>query len=263
MKVILYSILVIMLCGCKSITNGLAFHPNTTSTIPSNQLPAQVQEFFIQSTKKVQLQSYFIPYEQSGKLIIYFHGNAGNISHRIADLMQLNSFGINVLAISYRGYGTSTGSPSESGVYEDGHATLNYAINKLGFQQDQIFVLGRSIGTTVAIDTVQDKNIAGLILVTPLTSAADQAKAMGLNSVSSIAGKSFNNIDKIKNISCPTLVIHGTHDKVIPLQMGEAIYNQIQKQKQLVRIQGANHNDLSQKYGQQYWFSIYNFIKTH
>ena len=251
-----------ILCSCESIRNGLAFHPDTTNTIPSNKLPAQVQEFFIPSTEDIQLQSYFIPYEKSDKLVVYFHGNAGNISHRLTDLLQLNSFGINVLGISYRGYGTSTGNPTEEGVYEDGLATLNHAISKLGFEESKIYILGRSIGTTVAINTAQSRSISGLILVTPLTSGADQAKAMGLNSVSSIAGKSFNNMNKTQNIICPTLVIHGTNDRVIPIHMGESIYDQIKTEKQFVRIRGANHNNLSTQYDRQYWFSIYNFILT-
>lgn len=248
------------LYGCSSLTNNLAFHPDTESKIPVGQIPSSTQEHFIASTGNIQLQSYFLPHKSSDKLVIYFHGNAGNISHRMPDLIQLNHMGVNVLGISYRGYGSSTGKPSEDGIYEDGIATLNYATNDLNFKQENIFMLGRSIGTTVAINTAQSKNISGLILISPLTSGDDQAKEMGLGSISSIAGKSFNNIAKVKNISCPTIVIHGTHDRVIPLHMGESIYNELNTEKRFIKIQGANHNNLSTQYAKEYWLHIGKFI---
>ena len=253
----------IYLCGCQSITNSLAFHPDTVNTIPRDELPANVQELFIETSDQETLQSYFIPSPDSNQLLIYFHGNGGNISQRLDDLLQLNKFKLNVLGISYRGYGTSTGSPSESGVYSDGQSALVYATKHLKFAPNNIFILGRSIGSTVAINTAQNKTLAGLILVTPLTSGADQARAMGMGSVASIAGSSFNNIAKAPKIICPVLLVHGSHDSVIPLSMGQKIYQAIQSPKQMIIIEGADHNDLSREFAGHYWPPIYKFIKSN
>ena len=250
-----------MLVSCKPVVNKMAFHPDTKNVIPSNKLPRNVQEIFIETTDHIKIQSYLIPNEVSDKILIYFHGNAGNIGHRLQDLMQLGSFGINILGVGYRGYGKSQGKPSENGIYIDGNSALNYATQKLGFEMENIFIFGRSIGTTVAINTSQNIHINGLILATPLTSGEDHAKATGLGFVSFLAGKSFDNIGKIVNVSCPILVIHGSQDKVIPFDMGKRIFDKAKTKKQFIKIEGANHNNLSTKYSKSYWPPIYGFIK--
>ena len=260
MKQTVFLLLILSLYSCQSIRNSMAFHPDTENTIPVGELPETVQEVFIDSSDGVKLQSYFIPAKKTDKLLIYFHGNAGNISHRLRDLMQLNHFGLNVLGISYRGYGKSSGTASEAGIYADGIATLNFAKNKLGFSVDNIYIMGRSIGTTVAINTAQKLNTKGLILVTPLSSGKKQAQAMGMGSVSSIAGDSFNNISNLKGIKCPTLIIHGTHDRVIPFFMGQEVYRELNTTKAFVSIKGAGHNNLSTDFKYQYWQAVYKFI---
>ncbi len=258
--IIIAFLTILIFPGCKPVVNKLAFYPDTKNVLSTDQLPANVQEVFIETEDHIKIQSYFIPNKSSEKILIYFHGNAGNICHRLSDLMQISSFGINVLGVGYRGYGKSQGKPSENGIYLDGKAALNYATQKLCFPTGNIIILGRSIGTAVAINTSQKTNICGLILVTPLTSGEDHAKAQGLGFVSFLAGKSFDNIGKIINVSCPILIIHGTQDNVIPFEMGKKIYNKAKTKKQFVKIEGANHNNLSTKYKKSYWPAIYEFI---
>ncbi|MBW2220466.1 MAG: alpha/beta hydrolase [Deltaproteobacteria bacterium] len=250
---------ILFLYGCKIVVNKMAFHPDKKNVILTGQLPLNVQEIFIETEDRVKIQSYFIPDKSSNKILIYFHGNGGNISSRLPDLMQINNFGINVLGVSYRGYGKSQGEPSEKGIYTDGKAALTYAVQSLGFSVSNVTILGRSIGTAVAINTSQNLNIAGLILVTPLTSGEDFAKAAGFGLASVFAGNSFNNIDKIVNISCPVLIIHGTQDNVVPFEMGKRIYTKIKTEKLFVKIEGASHNNLSTKYKKSYWPPINEF----
>jgi len=247
--------------GCKEIVNMLAFHPNKIDVIASNKLPLGIEELDIITDDKTKIINLFIPEKQSNKLVIYFHGNAGNIYHRIPILIQLHNFGVNVIGVSYRGYGKSEGKPSENGIYLDGKAVLNYAQNILGFSYKNIIIVGRSIGTTVAVNTSQNKEIAGLALISPLTSGKAHAKISALSSISSFAGDSFNNLSKMKNIVAPVLVIHGTNDSVIPYSMGKEIYHATSSKKQLLTIEGAGHNNLHQSYGEQYWASLHNFIK--
>jgi fermentation-respiration switch protein FrsA (DUF1100 family) len=246
--------------GCGSLINRMAFHPDKESSIPQDKLPQGVQEIFIDTTDGVKIQSYFIPDKSSKKIVIFFHGNAGNIAHRLVDLLQIRESGVNVLGVGYRGYGKSEGKPNEKGIYRDGESALAYAIAALGFNINDIYIFGRSIGTTVAIHTAQEKDLAGLILVTPLTSGKEQAKAMGLNSIAFLAGGSFNNIEKIQNITCPVLVIHGDADRVIPYRMSVEIYEKIQTEKELITICGAGHNNISADFNPQYWESISGFI---
>jgi fermentation-respiration switch protein FrsA (DUF1100 family) len=246
--------------GCRSLVNTMAFHPDKVTSISQDKLPQNVQEIFIVTTDGIKIQSYFIPDSSSKKIVIFFHGNAGNIAHRLPDLLKIRGFGVSVLGVGYRGYGKSEGKPSEKGIYLDGESALAYAVDTLGFTMNDIYVFGRSIGTTVAVHSAQEKNIAGLILVSPLTSAKEQAKVMGLGSLSFMAGKSFNNIGKIQNITCPVLIIHGDADRVIPYWMSLEMYEKIRTEKELVTICGAGHNDITADSNTQYWEAISVFI---
>ena len=248
--------------GCKPVINEFAFHPDTENVISASKLPDEIQEITISTADKVSITSLYLPSTKSDKLLIYFHGNAGNIYHRIPSLLQLHQFGINVIGVSYRGYGKSEGEPSEEGVYLDGKAVFRYAVEQLAFPKENIIILGRSIGTTVAINTAQNKQIGGVILITPLTNGKEQAEAAGLGAISLLAGSSFDNITKIGNIKSPLLVIHGTNDQVIPFSMGKEIFDRAKVKKKFVKIEGANHNNLHDDYGKKYWLPIIRFIKN-
>lgn len=245
--------------ACRSVVNKAAFNPDRRALAP-NLLPQDVTEAFFQTSDGIQLQSYFLKNQDSEKLVIYFHGNAGNLSHRIPDLQKLHQLGASVLGVSYRGYGSSQGSPSETGIYKDGDAAFKYATEKLGNNEEDIYLFGRSLGTTVAIHTAQGKNIGGMILVSPLTNAQEMGAAAGMGSFSVVAGSAFDNIGKVSNIQCPTLVIHGTADQVIPYSMGVRIHQGLNVPKKLVSLEGAGHNDLSTDFQQQYWKPISGFL---
>jgi len=247
--------------GCKFAVNQLAFHPDNVNTLSINQLPQGVEEFFVNTSDHIKIQGLYLPLTNSDRLLIYFHGNAGNIYHRIPDLIQLQRFGVNVIGVSYRGYGKSEGTASEEGIYQDGDAVFKYVTETLGFHQSNIIIFGRSIGTAVAINISNNKEIGGLILVSPLTSGKAYVKAQNLNIFSSLAGNSFNNLKKIKNIRAPLLIIHGTDDRIIPISMGKEVFDNAPSKKTFIKIEGANHNNLQDMYGQPYWASIFDFIQ--
>jgi fermentation-respiration switch protein FrsA (DUF1100 family) len=250
----------LFLFGCKGIVNQMAFHPDTRNVIPSNRLSPNVKELFIETEDSLKIHTYFIPSKLSRKVLIYFHGNAGNIGHRLPDLLKINESGVNVFGVSYRGYGKSEGKPDEAGIYMDGRAALEYVSGELGFSIENVYILGRSIGTTVAINTSQNLKLGGLVLVSPLTSGKDHAKASGLRPVSFLAGNAFNNIGKCRKIICPVLVVHGTRDRVIPFFMGEEIFKKLKTRKKFIKIEGRGHNDLTQGDSSTYWNPILEFI---
>jgi len=251
----------LVISGCKPIINHFAFYPDTANVIATEKLPVDVQEITITTGDQIKITSLYLPSAGSEKLLIYFHGNAGNIYHRLSDLQQLQSFGVNVIGVSYRGYGKSDGSPSEAGIYLDGKATYQYAIERLGFTADNIIILGRSIGSTAAVDLAQGKELRGIILVTPLSNGKEQATASGLGMFSALAGESFDNLTKIENLQSPLLVIHGTDDYVVPFAMGKAIYDRAKVTKAFIKIDGAGHNNLQNAYPDKYWQPIYEFVK--
>jgi fermentation-respiration switch protein FrsA (DUF1100 family) len=260
-KLALFACCLVVLAGCNSIVNQFAFFPDTQNIIPAGKLPKGVEEVFITTEDHVKLQAYYVKNSASDRLLIFFHGNAGNICYRVPDILNLKNCRINVLAISYRGYGKSSGKPSEKGIYTDGAGAIDYAMQTLDYSLDNIIIFGRSIGSTVAVHISQHKDIAGLILITPLTSAKAQAKAQGLGFLSFLAGDAFDNLSKISNIKCPLLVIHGTDDEILSFSMGKDIFDQAHVDKQLVIIEGAGHNNLSQMDPEKYWGAIAEFIR--
>lgn len=247
--------------ACQGLVEQMAFFPDTTDLIAPGDLPENVRELFIFPEEGIRLQSYFLADSASDKILIYFHGNAGNIGHRLAALQHIREMGVNVLGLSYRGYGASSGRPGEEGLYRDGQAAFGFARDSLGFSESNIFLMGRSLGSTVAMHTARNKNLAGVILVSPLSSARDQAGVMGMGLIAPLAGNAFNNLEKAVHLRCPLLIIHGTADTVIPIGLGRKLYNAITAPKRFITIKGAGHNNLSSpQYADTYWRAIGDFI---
>lgn len=231
--------------GCRWFVNLYAFHPDRHDVPAPGSLPAGVEEVFLPTADGENLQCYWIAQKNAKQTLIYFHGNAGNISHRIPDLLTLADLGPNVLGVGYRGYGKSTGKPSENGLYMDGRAALDHVKRVQGFSPGQVIVMGRSIGSTVAVDLARHEAFAGLILVTPMTTGKAMGKYHGFGFLSALAGDAFNNLSKIADIRSPLLILHGTTDNIVPMAMGEQLHARAPAPKSFVAVQGAGHNDIS------------------
>ena len=249
-------------CGCEAIVNRLAFAPAETATDVPEILPAGVREVYIRTADDIRLQCFFIPRRSSPGIIIYFHGNAGNIYERLPELVNLSKTDISVLGVGYRGYGKSTGKPSEKGIYLDGRAAIKYAMEELGYARDEIFLCGRSIGSVVALELTRNNKFAGVILVTPLTSGQEILRAHGYGPISLLVGDVIDNMKKLPDIFCPVLIIHGDKDEVVPWVMGQKIYSQLNVSKKMVTISGGHHSDLERVGDVLYHKSIAQFIRA-
>ena len=251
------------LTGCETIVNWMAFFPAVTKSTVVEDMPAGVKEIYITADDNIRLQCFFVPNSLSKNLVVYFHGNAGNIYDRIPELIDLAKTGVSVLGIGYRGYGKSIGKPSESGICKDGEASLKYATEELGYSPDKIFMCGRSLGTVVALNISVKRKLAGIILITPMTSGKEMAKSHGFGPLAVIAGEAFNNLKKLPEIISPVLIIHGDRDEVVPWAMGEQIFELLQVSKKMVTIGGGFHNDLEFTNPELYWNSIKEFVQIH
>jgi len=251
------------LIGCETIVNRMAFFPAVTKSAAVENIPAGVKEIYIVTEDKVHLQCFLISNSRAKNIVIYFHGNAGNIYDRIPELIALAKTGVSVLGIGYRGYGKSTGKPSENGICKDGEASLKYATEELGYSADKIFMCGRSLGTVVALNISRGKKLAGIILVTPMTSGKEMARSHGFGLLAMFAGDAFNNLKKLPEIISPVLIIHGDRDEVVPWTMGEQILELLQVSKKMVTIRGGFHNDLEFTNPGLYWNSIKDFVQMH
>jgi len=260
---ILFCFFILSGCGREAIINRMAFAPTVTKADVLQNFSPEVSEVYIDTADNLRLQSFFIYNSLSSGIVIYFHGNAGNIYERISELVNLSKAGVSVLGIGYRGYGKSTGKPSERGIYLDGQAALKYAKEKLNYQKDRIFLCGRSIGSVVALEMARNKNYAGIILVTPLTSGREILKAHNYGPISLLVGDVIDNMKKVPDISSPVLIIHGDKDEVVPWAMGEKIFSALKNSKQIVTISGGRHSDLEFVNPALYYGSIEKFISTH
>ncbi|HOW57699.1 MAG TPA: alpha/beta hydrolase [Smithellaceae bacterium] len=259
---LLILLLPVFFTGCEAVVNHYGFAPAATDPAVRENLPASVQELYLTTDDQEKLQCFFVASKASGKVVVYFHGNAGNLYQRLPELASLAQAGVSVLGVGYRGYGKSTGKPSEKGIIRDGAAALRHVTEKMGYRPEQVFLYGRSIGTVVAISIAGEKKLAGLILITPLTSGRDMMKAHGLGLFAFIAGDSLNNLARCGEISSPVLIIHGTEDEVTPLRMGEQIFAALSSPKEMVTIKGGNHNELEWQDPSLYWNSIAKFINS-
>jgi uncharacterized protein len=246
---------------CNFIVNRLSFFPDRSRSVSENRLPLYISKTFIITQDRKCLESYLFKNDTSRLLLIYFHGNGGNIFQRLPEIKQFWAMGINVLGVGYRGYGESSGSPSEKGIYRDAQAAVNYATDSLHFSMKQIIICGRSIGTTAAVNVAISRKPGGLILISPLTTGREYACAHGLKWCSFIVGNGFNNLSKCGQITCPVLILHGTLDEVIPYSMGQTILSAIPgKNKKLVTIEKGFHNNLELVDPETYWNAIRDFI---
>lgn len=247
---------------CTAVINSIAFHPDTSNRSSPARIPPGITERFITTSDNVRLQCYITGDTASSYAALYLHGNAGNNDRQVGDLFGLAKMDLRVVGVDYRGFGKSAGRPSENGVYLDGAAALRFVRDSLGYLEKNIFVIGSSLGTAVAVNTVRRKTVAGLVLVAPLTTGRAYARALGFGLLSLIAGHSFDTMSKIRDITSPLLVIHGTDDRLIPISMGREVYRAAATKKEFVEIEGGHHGDLAFVDSTAYWGAIFTFVAT-
>ena len=195
-------------------------------------------------------------------VILWFHGNAGNITHRYEGISSLVTLPADVFIIDYRGYGKSEGTPSETGLYRDADAAWSYLTETRGVSPGQIVLLGKSLGAAVAIDLATRVHPGALIVESGFTSAPDMARRI-LPLVPTFALRTrMDSISKIGRVSCPVLFIHSRDDEVIPFGLGRRLYEAAGEPKRFHELRGLGHNDLYPQAGQGYLEAIGDFLQS-
>ena len=217
------------------------------------------------ATDRTKLHGWYVPGD-SRTTLLWFHGNAGNISHRVDNIMMLNSaLGANIMIIDYRGYGRSQGSPSEKGLYLDAEATFEYLVSERGVDSETELVLfGRSLGAAVAVEMAVRHQARALILESGFTSVKDMAHRafpfLPSNVLLTMVEARFNTISKIGNVDYPVMVLHGDQDEIVPFELGLELVEAASDPKLFYRIQGAGHNDTYDVGGEPYFEALREFI---
>jgi fermentation-respiration switch protein FrsA (DUF1100 family) len=183
------------------------------------------------------------PFLESRGVVLFFHGNAGNISHRLDSIRMFNDLGVDVLIVDYRGYGESTGKASEAGLYADGEAAWAYLQRQRNMAPHRIVVFGRSLGAVVAARVASRHSPAGLIVESGLTSGVDMAKRLyPFLPARLLTRLEFPLVDFAKEVRCPALVIHSRDDEIVPFDMGEEIFEVLPGQDQTFLEIWGGHN---------------------
>ena len=244
--------------GC--LVNRLAFHPEPGMDRSPADFDAPIESRMLITSDNVKISAFWLPRDDSPCTLIFFHGNAGNASHRFDDAQDIWNLGVSVLLVDYRGYGLSEGKPSEKGIYRDAAAAREYLVRDLKVDDRQIVLYGRSLGSAVAVDLAQGTAFSGVILATPLSSGKDMARAMGLGLFAPLAGNSFDSAGKIKNLESPLLVVHGTEDEVIPFAQGKKIFLEAPGDKEFTPLVGADHNTFTLTHGHEFLAAFAKFL---
>lgn len=265
LRILIFSTLIpLMLIGCTdAIVNHFAFFPMRFSAGDYSLVGSDIRDVAFTTEDKIRLHGFYVPNIESDKLVLFFHGNAGHALHRLRDARKLADTGANVLLVGYRGYGRSEGKPSEHGIYADGKAALQYATDKLKFDPQNIFILGRSLGTTVAIDLAQERELGGLILISTFTSAHEVMSAAGMGWLRwFVDRRPFDQAAKLDRIDLPALFVHGERDREVPYRLGKRLYELYPSEfKSQVSVSNAGHNDLFMAHGEALWIRIGAFIE--
>ena len=192
----------------------------------------------------VKLHGWFVPATAEPKgTVLMFHGNAGNISHRLETIAIFHELGYNAMIIDYRGYGRSEGSPGEEGTYRDAEAAWTYLTRKRKIEADRIVLFGRSLGAAVAAWLAVEKHSAGLILESAFTSVPDRGAEMyKFLPVRLLARINYDTLGRIDKLRCGLLVIHSRDDEIIPYHHGEQLFEAAKQPKRFQEISGGHNN---------------------
>jgi fermentation-respiration switch protein FrsA (DUF1100 family) len=190
-------------------------------------------------------------------VVIWLHGNAGNISDRVDQAAAMNDrLGVSSFLIDYRGYGNSGGRPTEKGLYHDAAAAFRWLVEIKGIEPHLIILYGHSLGSAVAVDLAlgEGKEAGSLVLESSFTSARDMARMIyhGVP-VDLLMSLRLDNTGRIGQVSMPVLVIHGVNDATIPFSMGKKVFDAAFEPKVFLPVAGADHNDCYIVGGEKYW----------
>jgi uncharacterized protein len=176
--------------------------------------------------------------------LLLCHGNAGNIGDRVLHAALLTAIGFDVLLFDYRGYGRSSGSPSEAGTYRDARAALRFLLEQPRVDRSRVFYLGESLGGAVALNLALERPPAGLVLLSAFTGVRELGRLHYPFVPAALVPDAYPALRRIHELRAPLLVLHGDRDDIVPLSQGRALFEAAPGPKRMHVFPGLGHNDL-------------------
>ncbi len=222
-----------------------------------------LEDVWFPAADGARLFGWYVEASGTNAVVLWCHGNGGNIIHRLDNLRYLHQLGFSVFLFDYRGYGRSHSLlPSESGLYQDVLGAYDYVTRKRLVRPERLVLFGRSLGAAVAGELAAQKPAAGLVLESPFPSVEAVARHYYRGyPVHWLLGAEYRLIDRVPHLSLPKLVMHGDRDHIIPIQLGRQVFDAAKPPKDWYVIHGADHNDTYLVGGSAYFRRLADFIR--
>ena len=223
----------------------LANLPGRALTASPGDIGLEYEEVYLTTSDNERLHGWYVPATNSKGVLLFFHGNAGNISHRLDSIGIFHQLGLDTLIIDYHGYGQSTGKATEQGTYLDAQAAWNYLVDERGIPADQIIIFGRSLGGAVGAWLGAQNTPAAVIIESSFSSGVDMARRLyPFLPARLITRLRYPVAEYASRMDCPVLVVHSRDDEIIPFDMGQSIYAAVKQRKSFLELRGDHNNGI-------------------
>ncbi|MFL2883361.1 MAG: alpha/beta hydrolase [Pelagibacteraceae bacterium] len=210
---------------------NLLYHPSENNYL-DEKVKFKYEEVMIQVEKDIKLKSWLIKKDlKKNNTLLFFHGNAGNLSNRVYKLNELQKLNINILIVAWRSFSGNPGEPTEKNLYNDARKSVEW-LNNNGVKNENIILYGESLGTGVAVELGKDNTFNSIILESPYTSIARAAKLYyPYLPINLLLKDRYDSISKIDKITSPILIMHGEKDNIVPFSMGKELFEKANNPK--------------------------------
>ncbi len=242
------------------IENSLIYLPYKEIVSTPKDVGLIYEDIVLETKDKIKINGWYMDNPSSNKVILFFHGNGGNISLYPVDFFY--NLPCDYFVIDYRGYGKSESTPSDEGLYLDGEAAYDFLKNEKKYTEENIIAVGWSLGGFIASYIAANHKVGGLVLMSSLTSSREQAskKIPAYLQPFIWLKTNYNTLINLENISSPVLVIHGENDEMVPFDMGRRIFQKANEPKYMLSSLEGKHNDIFEKNNRA---KIAEFISEH
>ncbi len=234
-----------------ALLNSLLFFPTREVLETPARAGLDFEDLEIETEDGERLHGWWVPAsaEPVHAHVLLCHGNAGNVGDRVLHAALLSAAGLDVLLFDYRGYGRSTGRPSEDGTHRDAHAARAALLSRPDVDPARVVHLGESLGGAVALELALQHPPAGLVLMSTFTSVRDMARRHYPVVPPPLVPDAYPSLRRVPRLRAPLLVLHGDRDEIVPLLHAEALFEAAPEPKDLQVIEGVGHNDLVTRAG--------------
>jgi len=259
--IILIVSIAIFILAVKYLEQTSIFYPEKEISQRPSDIGLEYEDIYFKAEDGVLINGWFIKNPRAKATLLFFHGNAGNISHRLHKINLFHKIGLNVFIVDYRGYGKSDGRPSEEGLYKDARAAYDYLLTRNDVRAKNIIVYGTSLGGGVAIDLATRRDLAALIVDSSFSTAKDIAKEVYPFIPPFLISIKMDSQEKVQTIKAPKLFLHSRDDEVVPFDLGKKLFDAAAEPKEFIEIKGG-HNTGYEESEETLQESISKFLKS-